>query len=89
MKIDTVKIKTQVIFTQKFSIYNKTIYFVFFSFPQVRELESRLSSRETEFERYRQQIVAQPESKLQAELSIAQLEKVKTICSHFRERRDG
>ena len=43
---------------------------------QVRELESRLSSREAEFEKYRQQIVAKPESKLQAELSIAQLEKV-------------
>ena len=42
----------------------------------MRELESRLSSREVEFEKYRQQIVAKPESKLQAELSIAQLEKV-------------
>lgn len=39
-------------------------------------MESRLGSREVEFEKYRQQIVAKPESKLQAELSIAQLEKV-------------
>ena len=32
-----------------------------------------------EFEKYRQQIVAKPESKLQAELSIAQLEKVQQL----------
>ena len=42
-------------------------------------MESRLSSREMEFEKYRQQIVAKPESKLQAELSIAQLEKVQQL----------
>ena len=49
----------------------------------MRELESRLSSRDVEFEKYRQQIVAKPESKLQAELSIAQLEKVRAV-GHYR-----
>ena len=40
------------------------------------DLEIKLRNRDQEFESYRQQLLSQPESKLQAELSIAQLEKV-------------
>lgn len=43
---------------------------------QVRDLEVKVQSREAEFESYRQQMLARPESKLHAELSILQLEKV-------------
>ena len=45
----------------------------------MHELEVKVHSREAEFEKYRQQSVLRPESKLQAELSIAQLEKVHPI----------
>lgn len=43
---------------------------------QVKELEVKVRSREAEFERYREEVTLRPESKLQAELSVAQLEKV-------------
>ena len=40
-------------------------------------MEAKVRSRETEFEEYRQEMITRPESKLQAELSVAQLEKVR------------
>ena len=43
---------------------------------QVRDLEAKVRSREAEFDKYRQEMMLRPESKLQADLSIAQLEKV-------------
>ena len=43
---------------------------------QLRELEGKVRAREAEFESYRQQVSNRPESKLHAELSILQLEKV-------------
>lgn len=46
---------------------------------QVHDLEVKVRLREVEFEKYRQEAVLRPESKLQAELSVAQLEKV---CMH-------
>ena len=43
---------------------------------QVHDLEVKVRTREAEFEKYRQELITRPESKLQAELSVAQLEKV-------------
>ncbi len=59
------------------------MHYVIFSMPiilsmniQVKELDVKVRSREAEFERYREEVTLRPESKLQAELSVAQLEKV-------------
>ncbi len=46
----------------------------------MKNLEGKVHSREAEFERFRQEAMMRPESKLQAELSIAQLEKVRVPC---------
>ena len=43
---------------------------------QVSELSNRLSSRDVEFDSYRQQVLSKPESKLQAELTMIAMEKV-------------
>lgn len=43
---------------------------------QIHDLEVKVHTREAEFEKYRQEVITRPESKLQAELSVAQLEKV-------------
>ena len=43
---------------------------------QVRNLEVKVQTREAEFEKYREEMMIRPECKIQAELSIAQLEKV-------------
>lgn len=43
---------------------------------QVSDLTARLSSRDREFDAYRQQVLSKPESKLQAELTMIHMEKV-------------
>ena len=51
--------------------------------PKVDDLEGRCATKEAEFEAYRRQVSTQPESRLQAELSMAQLEKVILVKSGF------
>ena len=44
---------------------------------QVAELEQRCRDKDSEFDAYRQQLYSKPESRLQAELSMAHMEKVR------------
>lgn len=46
---------------------------------QVSDLTGRLSSRDREFDAYRQQVLSKPESKLQAELTMIHMEKVSVL----------
>ena len=47
---------------------------------QVSDLSSKLATRGSEFDAYRQQVLSRPESKLQAELTMIHMEKVCVVC---------
>jgi hypothetical protein len=59
-----------------FYMYNKTCTL------QVSELSARLTSKDAEFDEYKQKVISKPESRLQAELTMVHIEKVRTTMPY-------